>query len=594
MNAPTEGQVRQGFGSSETLNGTEDDALNWHRIDWGSVERDVKRLRQRIFKAAQQGDGKRVRNLQKLMLRSRSNVLHSVRRVTQLSTGRRTSGVDGETAQKPRERGALVRTVCQQRTTSSIPRPVKRVYIPKANGKVRPLGIPVIRDRVHQACVKNALEPEWEARFETRNYGFRPGRGCHDAIGAIHTVLARRSGTKRPWILDADLSGAFDRISHRHLMESIGWFPAREEVLGWLTAGVMDRGRFAPTQEGTPQGGVISPLLLNIALHGMETAAGAKTSLSADKQSVQAVRKTPILIRYADDFVVLCHSKEEAERCKEMLAGWLTPRGLSINEDKTRIVYLDEGFDFLGFNVRRYAKNGKVLVKPSKEAVERARRRVKEVIRSNRGHPGKRIIMDLNPFVKGWTSYYRPVSASKAFQALDDYAHRKVWAWAKRSHRRHGGRWIAKRYWGQHNPARADRWVFGDDGTYLWKFSWTKIQRHPTVRGTASKDDPAMAEYWEKRQRRRGVPDIERKLIVRLAVRQKGLCPGCGLDLVEGAGFELEDLRSWVDWFTAATRAFHVHHKVLRKNGGSDDPSNLELRHALCHQQLHAADHTIR
>jgi RNA-directed DNA polymerase len=278
------------------VSGPEDAALDWRQIDWRQAERNVRRLRQRIFTASRAGDLSRVRRLQALMLRSRSNALVSVRRVTERNAGRLTAGVDGEVVLTPKAKEQLVARVKDSREPFKA-LAVRRVFIPKPGGKQRPLGIPVITDRVHQARVLNALEPEWEARFEPKSYGFRPGRGCHDAIEAIFQA-AKGKNPRRPWVLDADLAGAFDRIGHDHLLATIGSFPARGMVRAWLKAGVVENGRLSRTEEGTPQGGVISPLLLNIALHGMETAAGARYGADA-----HANRRSPILIRYADDFV---------------------------------------------------------------------------------------------------------------------------------------------------------------------------------------------------------------------------------------------------------------------------------------------------
>ncbi len=367
------------LGAASAANGPEDMSCSWESVSWIQVEGNVRRLRQRIFTASQAGDLKRVRNLQKLMLRSRSNTLVSVRRVTELNAGRRTAGVDGEVALTPEAKGYLAAWV-QRRAEPWTARPVRRVYIPKRGsaGKRRPLGIPVIAGRALQAVVLNALEPEWEARFEPRSYGFWPGRGCHDAIEAIYQVAKGISPARR-WVLDADLAAAFDRIGHDQLLSHLGTFPARELIAGWLRAGVVEDGRLTPTGEGTPQGGVISPLLLNVALHGMENAAAVRYQHVGSDAAVTAAG-SPVLVRYADDLVVFCHTRQEAEQVKARLAGWLAPRGLVFNEDKTRVVSLDEGFDFLGFTIRRY--RGKLLIKPSKAAVKRIRERLRTELRS--------------------------------------------------------------------------------------------------------------------------------------------------------------------------------------------------------------------
>jgi RNA-directed DNA polymerase len=449
------------------------------------------------------------------------------------------------------------------------------VYIPKrgSSTKRRPLGIPVVIDRVHQARALNALEPEWEARFEPKSYGFRPGRGCHDAIEAIYQVVKGPS-PRRLWILDADLAGAFDQLAHEHILRMLGTFPARGMVAQWLKAGVVEQGRLQRTEEGTPQGGVISPALLNIALHGMEQAAGAR--YTTGKHAGVIMAGCPALIRYADDYVALCHTSQEALEVKARLAAWLAPRGLAFNEDKTRIVHLDEGFDFLGFNVRRY--RGKLLIKPSKAAIRRIRERLRTELRSLRGTNAPTVIKKLNPIIRGWAAYYRTQVSSEVFGALDQYLWELTLKWARFSHANKPTGWVVGRYFDRFNKARQNRWVFGDrkSGAYMHKFSWTSIVRHQIVKHEASPDDPALADYWAHRRRKTPLP-ID-KTSRRLLNAQDGQCPICRDALIPDDD-RPQHPRDWETWL-ATTRKTLL--KVVIREDGTPDQHEPHLIHARC------------
>jgi RNA-directed DNA polymerase len=434
-----------------------------------------------------------------------------------------------------------------------------------------------------QAHVTSALEPEWEARFEPKSYGFRPGRGCHDAISCIFLTVSGKSA-RRCWTLDADLAAAFDRIDHSHLLSQLGTFPARELVERWLKAGVVEKGRFALTEEGTPQGGVISPVLLNVALHGLEEAAGVRYQTSGTHAG-DTMADSPVVVRYADDVLALCVSREQAEEVKARLAIWLAPRGLAFNEDKTQIVHLDEGCDFLGFNVRRY--QGKLLIKPSKAAVQRHRKRFAAEMLALRGANAEAVTARLNPIIRGWSTYYRGVVSSKEFSKLDSYVWKLTYKWAKYGHSNKSKHWVVNRYFGSFNKSRRDRWVFGDrsSGIYLLKHSWTKIVRHQLVPGRASPDDPTLAEYWAKRQQRKTPPLAGVSL--RQLKAQHGRCPLCDAPLLL-ADHEPQSPEEWEQWLMVTRKAARRDAITTeRRTGTPDEPVAFHLVHADCRRRSH-------
>lgn len=541
---------------------------SWADIDWATTEENVRRMQGRIFRAAAAGQHAKVKNLQKLMVRSTSAKLLAIRKVTQQNTGRNTPGIDGVVCNTPQARVHLFNTGLHLQGYR--PQPVRRVYIPKSNGKQRPLGIPTIRDRVMQAIVKMALEAEWESRFEANSYGFRPGRCTMDTVVAIHRNL-NGWGTSE-WILDADISGCFDNIDHASLLARLPVFTTT--IRRWLKAGVVELGTTRTTDTGTPQGGIISPLLANVALDGMERLFGAESS--SGRQVVPALRrgtnKGVSLVRYADDFVVAAPNRAVLEgHVLPVLGCFLSERGLKLNEIKTRIVHVDEGFDFLGFNIRRFGR--KVLTKPQKEKVALHLRSIRDFLVGNRQAPTSIVIGELGPVIRGWSNYYRYGASKEVLQYADYRLWQMLWRWSLRRHHNKPKKWVKAHYFKQIGWRD---WVFfgrtdtGKEIT-LCTHSEIPVKRFVKVKGRATPMNPDESAYWEKRGWERLIDATYSKRRKRLLQCQGGVCAMCGVRFDHD-----ED-----------TRFIDMHHDRSRRSGGSDQPDNLMAVHRWCHHGHH-------
>jgi RNA-directed DNA polymerase len=542
----------------------------WNAIPWRELEVKVFKLQRRIYQATTRGETQKARRLQKLLATSWSAQSLAVRRVTQENTGKKTAGVDGVKSLTPPQRLQLISDM----DLHTPAKPVRRVWIDKpGKPEKRPLGIPIMHDRATQALVKLALEPEWEAKFEPNSFGFRPGRSSQDAVQQIWETIK----IQPRYVLDADIASCFDRINQAALLEKIHTSPHfARPIKAWLKAGVVDRGTFRPTEDGTPQGGVASPLLANIALHGLEDVVKHAGGPGTHTVNGKKFTHRTYCIRYADDFVVLHNTWEGIQRCKEAIQAWLKGMGLELKDAKTRFAHTLEtkeecngnvGFNFLGFTIRQFPvgkyksrKLYKTIIQPSKDSIEGHYKVLATIIERMKAATPDEVIKMLNPKIVGWSNYFKTEVSTKAFQRLDNLLWQKLYRWAKRRHSNQNAHWVVHQYFTPIGKRRHAR-LAGETQTLKWHGE-TTVKHQAALRKGVSPYDGNWSYWGTRRGKYIGLDSARGKLLK----HQGGRCTHCRLY------FTMED-------------KIEIHH--ADGNHNNRQFLNLRLLHLICHDLVH-------
>ena len=548
-----------------------DHSVDWHSIDWAACHREVKRLQMRIAKATREGNLRKVKSLQWMLTHSFSGKAVAVKRVTE-NQGKNTPGADREVWSTPGAKSDAIKRLGRR---GYQPKPLRRVYIPKSNGKMRPLGIPTMRDRAMQALHLLSLEPVSQTTTDTNSYGFRPHRSTADAVEHCFNSLARKNAAR--WVLEGDITGCFDNISHDWLAAHV--LMDKRPLGAWLKAGYVESNTLFTTEAGTPQGGIISPTLANLALDGLQAAIDNVIPFSTRRGQTAKVN----FVRYADDFIVTGTSQEIL--CDEILPAienFLAKRGLTLSKEKTRITQIEDGFDFLGQNIRKY--KGTLLIKPSKRNVSAMLAKVREAVKGNKQARQENLVKKLNPIIRGWANYHQHVVAAEVFKRVDAEIWKAVWQRAKRRHPGKGARWVRRKYF---HSTGSRNWVFAAesenlrvDGTRplvrLQLAADVKIRRYAKLKAEANPYDPKWEPYFEARlgAKMQGTLAGRRKRLW-LWLEQRGLCPVCGEPITKETGW-------------------HLHHIVRRADGGGDEATNLALLHINCHRQVHSRNLSVQ